>query len=183
MVDKAYRVNPTLGGVGADMSQRSNCWESMHCGREPGGTKVGELGICPASVETSLNGVNSGINGGRICWALTGTLCSGVVQGSYAEKRLSCLNCQHLDRVRDEESSGRFSLLIPGQAYAPETRPPLSGQDPSVEFSRPEIAGTQSKSKATNHQLARAYWQGVMDGLELQKGKGNRTYPAAPDNE
>ena len=26
-----------------------NCWEVKKCGREPGGAKVAELGVCPAS--------------------------------------------------------------------------------------------------------------------------------------
>ncbi|MFP4054542.1 MAG: two-CW domain-containing protein, partial [Phycisphaerae bacterium] len=27
-----------------------NCWEFLHCGRQPGGSNVSEFGHCPASV-------------------------------------------------------------------------------------------------------------------------------------
>jgi hypothetical protein len=63
-----------------------NCWQFKKCGREPGASKVGELGISPSAVELRVNGVNRGQNGGRDCWALAGTLCGGQVQGSYASK-------------------------------------------------------------------------------------------------
>ncbi len=45
--------------------------------------KVAELGVCPAVVDTSSNGLNRGKNGGRMCRAITGTFCGGQVQGSF----------------------------------------------------------------------------------------------------
>jgi hypothetical protein len=30
-------------------AKKLNCWEVKKCGREPGGVKVKELGVCPAS--------------------------------------------------------------------------------------------------------------------------------------
>lgn len=59
-----------------------NCWQVKKCGREPGGAKTAELGICPAAAEVALSGTNGGKNGGRACWAIAGTLCGGKVQGS-----------------------------------------------------------------------------------------------------
>ena len=59
-----------------------NCWEFKQCGREPGGAKVGELGVCPAYP-----------HGGRRCAHITGTLCGGTVQGSLATKLKDCLKC------------------------------------------------------------------------------------------
>ena len=56
-----------------------NCWEFKKCGREIGGIKVEELGICPAASDTSVNEFNRGQNGGRICWAVAGTFCDGEV--------------------------------------------------------------------------------------------------------
>lgn len=73
--------------------QRVNCWEAMCCGREPGGSKVDELGICQATIGLQNNGVNDGIASGRICWAVSGTLCGGETQGSFAKKFPSCLKC------------------------------------------------------------------------------------------
>ncbi len=93
-----------------------NCWESKKCGREPGGAKMSELGVCPAVTDFSCNGANGGKNGGRLCWAVTGTFCGGKVQGTFAQKQLSCMTCDFLMKVREEEKpTGRFTLLKPGQ--------------------------------------------------------------------
>ncbi|MFQ5466236.1 MAG: two-CW domain-containing protein [Thermodesulfobacteriota bacterium] len=96
--------------------KKPNCWELKKCGREPGGAKVEEFGICPAATDGTADGVNGGKNGGRVCWAVAGTFCGGKVQGSFAQKRLSCLSCDIFKRVRDEEK-GEFKLLKPGQEY------------------------------------------------------------------
>lgn len=84
---------------------KQNCWEFKGCGRQPGGAKVSEYGVCPASVTPGLDGVNSGKNGGRCCWALSGTLCGGKVQGTYAMKLGNCLGCDFFLLVRQEEGS------------------------------------------------------------------------------
>lgn len=80
-----------------------NCWEFMKCGRQPGGVHVAKLGICPAAQESSLNGVHSGINAGRSCWILTGTLCGGEVQGTFAKKFKNCEICNFYQTVKKEE--------------------------------------------------------------------------------
>ncbi len=97
--------------------KKQNCWEFKKCGREPGGEKVGELGVCPAATDVSCNGLNSGDNGGRICWAVTGTFCGGEVQGSFAQKQLSCMACDFFKKVKEEEGLANFMLLKPGQVY------------------------------------------------------------------
>lgn len=90
-----------------------NCWEIMQCGREPGGTRVDELGICPSATERAFDGVNQGYNAGRFCWAVTGTLCGGDVQGTFAEKALDCMQCMFYAQVVREE--GRYLILNPSQ--------------------------------------------------------------------
>lgn len=80
-----------------------NCWEYKKCGRQPGGDKVHELGVCPASVEARVDGVNGGKNGGRTCWVMTGTLCKGEKQGSFATKLMSCMQCDFYKSVIAEE--------------------------------------------------------------------------------
>lgn len=82
-----------------------NCWEVKNCGRQPGGEKNGELGVCPASTEERVNGLNSGANGGRACWAIKGTLCGNQVQGSFADKLSGCLQCDFYLAVRNEEGA------------------------------------------------------------------------------
>ena len=84
---------------------KQNCWEFKKCGREPGGTKVALLGVCPATIHTSTNSLNTGKNGGRVCWAVTGTFCGGKVQGTFAEKRLSCMTCEFYRQVKSEEGA------------------------------------------------------------------------------
>jgi hypothetical protein len=83
-----------------------NCWEVKKCGREPGGAKVKELGICPAAVEIKLTGINDGQCGGRACWAIAGTFCEGKVQGTFANKVLNCMNCEFFRQVVTEEGKG-----------------------------------------------------------------------------
>lgn len=83
-----------------------NCWEYKKCGREPGGEKVGELGVCPATQDTRANGFNHGKNGGRSCWALAGTFCGAKVQGSFALKLSSCMTCEFFKSVIREEGHG-----------------------------------------------------------------------------
>ena len=61
-----------------------NCWEIKKCGREKDGNKVRELGECIASVEEL----------GHTCWAIAGTLCGGVVQGTTAQKEKNCMACE-----------------------------------------------------------------------------------------
>ncbi len=100
--------------------QKTNCWEFMKCGRESGGPNTSSLGICPASVDTSVDGLNGGKNGGRICWTVAGTLCNGKVQGTFAEKRLLCFSCDFFIKVKDEEGVARFRLLKPRQLYRPQ---------------------------------------------------------------
>jgi len=82
---------------------KPNCWEFEKCGRQPGGEKVAELGICPAATEIKTDKMNEGKNGGRVCWAIAGTLCAGKVQGSYAMKLGNCMHCEFYIRTRKEQ--------------------------------------------------------------------------------
>ncbi|MBF0623919.1 MAG: STAS domain-containing protein [Magnetococcales bacterium] len=93
------------------LTQKQNCWEVKKCGREPGGAKVAEMGICPAS-NTKTGFINHGEFAGRICWAITGTFCGGKQQGTREEKSMSCTKCEFYLHVKEEEGSG-FKLLPP----------------------------------------------------------------------
>ncbi len=94
-----------------------NCWEIKKCGREIGGNKSKELGICPAAEETSCNTINSGNNAGRICWAIAGTFCGEKIQGDFAQKSVSCMSCEVFKQIKNEEGPEDFTLLKPGQVY------------------------------------------------------------------
>jgi hypothetical protein len=91
--------------------EKRNCWEFKQCGREPGGKKAEELGVCPASTDGRLDSVHGGKNAGRACWVLAGTLCGGKPQGTYANKYKSCQLCDFYHKVKDEEKMD-FQLSI-----------------------------------------------------------------------
>lgn len=80
-----------------------NCWEFKKCGRQPGGPKIAEFGVCPAAVETRVDSINGGKNGGRTCWVMTGTLCKNEKQGSFAQKLMTCMQCDFYKAVLAEE--------------------------------------------------------------------------------
>ncbi|MGA3027964.1 MAG: two-CW domain-containing protein [Bryobacteraceae bacterium] len=87
------------------MASKANCWEAKRCGRQPGGAKAAELGVCPAAT-ASVGGINGGNHAGRICWAVAGTLCGGQIQGTFAQKVANCMKCEFFLAVRGEEGSG-----------------------------------------------------------------------------
>jgi hypothetical protein len=84
---------------------RLNCWEFMQCGREYGGCKENEKGVCSAFTETRLNSVHSGKNAGRACWAVAGTLCHGKAQGSFALTNNNCFECSFYMLVKSQEGA------------------------------------------------------------------------------
>ncbi|MEH6472889.1 MAG: hypothetical protein V7752_16740 [Halopseudomonas sp.] len=80
-----------------------NCWEFQNCGRQPDGHSVKELGACPVPVEGRVDGTNKGVNAGRACWAVAGSLCKGEVQGTFANKLMDCGDCKFAHKVMDEQ--------------------------------------------------------------------------------
>ena len=60
-----------------------HCWEIKNCGRQRGGEKVHELGVCKAYP-----------NNGHSCWVVAGTFCKGEVQGTFAKKYKQCMVCE-----------------------------------------------------------------------------------------
>lgn len=82
-----------------------NCWEFLGCGREVGGDKTDELGVCPAAIFTAADGFCGGTNGGRACAYITGTFCSGTVQGTYKDKEKHCAECEFYLLLKGEHGS------------------------------------------------------------------------------
>jgi hypothetical protein len=75
-----------------------NCWEFKGCGCGPESQRV-----CPVVTEIKADGVNRGTNGGRVCWAIAGTMCGGRRQGTHAVKLETCLRCDFCQMVLREE--------------------------------------------------------------------------------
>ncbi len=89
-----------------------NCWEYKRCGRQPGGERAADLGICPVTTHTELSGIHGGSNAGRACWVVAGSLCGGRIQGAYAQKLHNCWRCDFMNAVKKEEdgSAAGFSV-------------------------------------------------------------------------
>ena len=84
---------------------KQNCWEFKKCGREVGGVKIREMGICPVALEKKLNAIHEGKNGGRACWIVEGSLCGNKVQGEFGKKFTECVHCEFYKEVKHEEGS------------------------------------------------------------------------------
>ena len=91
------------------MPDKINCWEYKKCGREFNGEKVEEYGVCKAYTSHQVNKIHNGKNGGRCCWAVSGTVCGGKVQGIYAYKLHNCEKCDFYQMVHKEENEGIIS--------------------------------------------------------------------------
>lgn len=61
-----------------------NCWEFMKCGREKGGDKEQEQGVCPAYPDHGKN-----------CAYIAGTMCKGKPHGFFAHKMMDCIKCEY----------------------------------------------------------------------------------------
>ncbi|HEX8949509.1 MAG TPA: hypothetical protein VF790_11135 [Dissulfurispiraceae bacterium] len=83
--------------------RRMNCWEFMKCGREIGGARAEDLGVCAAAVCPHADGINRGVNGGRICWAIVGTYSCYVGKSSLTGKKVLCYDCEFHKKVLAEE--------------------------------------------------------------------------------
>ncbi len=92
---------------------KKNCWEFMNCQRQKGGSDGSHLGVCPAATEEKLHGVHDGVNAGRACWVLAGTMCGGSVQGTFAQKYGDCQRCNFFRLVKKEEGNQyRYSIEL-----------------------------------------------------------------------
>ncbi len=85
--------------------KKINCWDYYGCGRAPGEKNALNPGVCPAASDQSYDGINSGKCAGRFCWAVAGTFCEGKIQGSYADKRITCQDCDFFKMVLAEEGT------------------------------------------------------------------------------
>ena len=75
--------------------KKLNCWEF---------NKGGEAcDSCPARHDLSYDDINSGKNGGRVCWAVSGTCCKSDSEGNYKDKRSQCMACDFYKLVVKEE--------------------------------------------------------------------------------
>jgi len=81
---------------------RSRCWEQKECSPE-----VRER--CIAHVTRQ----------GHLCWFLTGTLCEGVRQKTWAEKLRMCLNCSFMQDLLNPVCAEEAAAESPGHGMFP----------------------------------------------------------------
>jgi len=86
------------------MAVKQNCWDFKQCGREQGGLKANEFGVCPAAIDTANRGLYGGKNRDRVCWVVMGTLCAGMPQSTFAQKRLFCRTCEFFQQIKREQT-------------------------------------------------------------------------------
>ena len=101
-IEHLYVILNNFNLVGCN-SRKINCWEFVGCNRKSGEDL--ESKGCKASIDTSADGTNGGINGGRVCWFISGTFNRDKVEGNYAKKLLSCRSCKFFHKVREEEGN------------------------------------------------------------------------------
>lgn len=86
--------------------EKMNCWEFFKCGREAT-RRHGSDPVCAASVTSSRNGINDGVNAGRSCWKVMGTFCTnhgvGNVRGTIDFKETHCQQCDFRRYVMEQE--------------------------------------------------------------------------------
>ena len=81
---------------------KMNCWEFMKCGRQAGGENADEQ-PCSIATENSADGLNGGINGGRMCWVISENCCEYTEKASNTQRRSSCFQCEFRYKVLIEE--------------------------------------------------------------------------------
>ncbi len=84
---------------------KTNCWDYKKCGRQPGGPREKDLGVCPSAVNSTNAGKNGGKAAGRFCWKVAGTLCGDRVQGTFVNKMMDCVKCDFFKMVKAEEGA------------------------------------------------------------------------------
>jgi len=94
-----------VSGVQKKIQKPLNCWEFKKCGREIGGARAVDRGVCPAATEKSMDGIHRGDNGGRTCWVVVGVAADTGKQGRFAAELGNCGRCDFYKLVLVEEES------------------------------------------------------------------------------
>ncbi len=66
-----------------------NCWEFKKCESKED---------CPAYVKRA----------GKVCWIVAGTMCGGEVQGTFAKKIRTCIECDFYKYINKEARDRLF---------------------------------------------------------------------------
>lgn len=160
-----------------------NCWEFKNCGREPGGTKTDEMGVCPAATHDAFNGVHSGKKAGRACWAIATSLCGGRRQGVFAQKLDYCKQCEFFHMVKNEEETGGRGFAVTPSGIQLYVKMILGSPlpDKEQEPSEDKVIGSRDIRDVEKRFLSFAGYQGtkMVDSvfIDLRYKRGNDMTP------
>jgi hypothetical protein len=78
------------------MEDKLNCWDFKKCCDNLLSPHASEGIVCQVKKEFLANGLNGGINGGRLCW---------VIMDSHCRKKAqtACFQCEFYSKVMAEE--------------------------------------------------------------------------------
>ena len=82
---------------------KKNCWDFKKCKDRTN---------CSAYKAKALDGIHEGINGGRACWVVAGTMCGGEAQGEFTEKVITCLACDFYRHVKETEEKKEYDHVL-----------------------------------------------------------------------
>jgi len=91
-----------------EMVDKLNCWDFKKCCDKSLSNHASESILCPVKKEFNANGLNGGINGGRICWVIMDSHCKKKPQSA-------CFQCEFSYKVMAEE--GLFNNCNATGAY------------------------------------------------------------------
>jgi hypothetical protein len=80
-----------------------NCWEFMKCGKGIGENETDKSEPCPVALKISADGLNGGINAGRICWIIAEGKCHSKVRCNKIHQKEACFSCEFRYKVMAEE--------------------------------------------------------------------------------
>ena len=86
-----------------------NCWDFRKCGREPGGERAQEHGVCPTALFEAADGYLGGRMGGKACAFLIGTFCCNLVPGTEPGRLKDCPACDFFNHLKDRHGR-EFSI-------------------------------------------------------------------------
>lgn len=75
----------------------------MLCGRGPNGDKKDKCSVCPVTTEILADGLNGGVNGGRMCWVIVDNCPGDENDSSRTQEKSFCFQCEFRYKVMAEE--------------------------------------------------------------------------------
>ncbi|MBF0156425.1 MAG: hypothetical protein HQL57_04510 [Magnetococcales bacterium] len=105
-----------------------NCWEHFDCKRSRHGKELAGT-YCPVSLTSACNGINGGIDAGRICWEIEGTFCTETkcgasdARGGFEFKEKRCSWCEFKSLVRAEEKAAFKETRYPSASNSGRASP------------------------------------------------------------